>query len=126
MPRVCPAEQPGRPQPTAAGAPEPQILAVSVELPARVAEILDLVEEIPPGRVCTYGDLGGLTGGRARYVGWVLSRYGHLVPWWRVVSASGDLPPALRERAAARWREEGTPVRSDGSVDLPRARLARP
>ena len=31
-----------------------------------------------------------------------------------------------KERIAARWREEGTPMRADGSVDLSRARVARP
>lgn len=96
---------------------------VSVEIPASASAILDVVDEIPPGAVRIYGDVAELTGTGARYAGWVLSKYGHLVPWWRVVNASGLLPAALQANAAARWREEGTPVRGDGSVDLPRARL---
>lgn len=142
MPRAPPAGQPEPHDPEPRGGDEPPdgvppggvspgdddapTLAVSVQLPAPAAAILDLVDEIPPGAVRTYGDLAALTGARARYAGWVLSRYGHLVPWWRVVNASGALPTPLRVRAAARWREEGTPMRADGSVDLSRARVARP
>ncbi|MGB8381835.1 MAG: MGMT family protein, partial [Dermatophilaceae bacterium] len=62
-------------------------------LPAFVERVLELVEEIPPGRVVTYGQLARMVGsGGARTVGTVLSRYGSDVPWWRVVRAGGHPP----------------------------------
>lgn len=81
-------------------------------LPTEFAEsVLDLVGLVPPGQALTYGDVAGLLGqGAARAVGAVLARYGGGVPWWRVVRADGTLPPALRERAGARYRAEGTPL----------------
>ncbi|MFC4556183.1 MGMT family protein [Georgenia faecalis] len=89
--------------------------------------VLDVVDRVPPGRATTYGLVAeavrGSTGrGGARHVGSIMARVGAEVPWWRVVRADGSLPPALRERAATRYRAEGTPLVADGSrVDLARA-----
>lgn len=57
----------------------------------------------------TYGDVAELLeDGDARQVGVVMARSGPGVPWWRVVNASGKLPPRLRVEAARRYAAEGT------------------
>lgn len=77
----------------------------------------------------TYGDVGLAIGSEApRAVGRVMALYGHAVPWWRVVPASG-LPPQGHERPALpHYREEGTPLRrvesaEDYRIALSAARL---
>ena len=79
-------------------------------LPTEFAEaVLDLVAQIPPARVLTYGDVAELVGrGGPRGVGTVMSRFGGGVPWWRVIRAGGLPPPGLEDRALAHYREEGT------------------
>ena len=94
------------------------------ELPptAYAVSVLEVVRQIPPGRVMTYGDVAEFLGtGSARTVGTVLSRYGHEVAWQRVVQASGR--PAEPHVAAAieLLRREGCPL-SGERVDLVRAR----
>lgn len=84
-------------------------------------EVLALVERIPPGRVLTYGAVADrLQRGGARGVGGVMAREGYAVPWWRVVKASGSLPPHLMIDAQAEWKREGTPVKN-GRVDIAEA-----
>lgn len=94
------------------------------ELPRFAALVLAAVEQVPAGSVVTYGDVAELVGeGGPRQVGAVLSRYGSDVPWWRVLRADGTAAPQVAERALARWRREGTPLRPDGvRVDLRAAR----
>lgn len=77
----------------------------------------------------TYGDIGvALNSEAPRAVGRVLALYGHAVPWWRVVPASG-LPPQGHARLAfPHYREEGTPLRhvkapDDYRIALSAARL---
>ncbi|MFP5346304.1 MAG: MGMT family protein [Actinomycetes bacterium] len=86
--------------------------------------VLDVVSRIPPGRVLSYGDVAEYLGEAGpRTVGRVMSTRGSGVPWWRVLRADGSVVPELRERAFAHYREEGTPLRSDGErVDMRRAR----
>ncbi len=87
-----------------------------------VEAVLSLVERIPPGRVTTYGALAEAVGsGGPRQVGRVMSTHGGPVPWWRVVHADGSPPVCHDGEAAAQHRAEGTPVRTSGRVDLPRA-----
>ncbi|HWG02040.1 MAG TPA: MGMT family protein [Trebonia sp.] len=77
------------------------------------ARVLDVVEEIPPGQVMTYGDIAGLIGdGGPRQVGRVMSVYGGGVAWWRVIRADGTPPPGHESRALAAYLAEGTPLRS--------------
>ncbi|WP_101851799.1 MGMT family protein [Kocuria flava] len=93
-------------------------------LALRVARI---VAAIPAGHVLTYGDVAELAECRsARLVGTLMARNptGAELPWWRVVTAQGTLPPHLRPEARERWRDEGTPVRGSGDEDV-RADLAR-
>jgi alkylated DNA nucleotide flippase Atl1 len=76
-----------------------------------VGSVLDIVADIPPGHVMTYGDIAAVLGSRgARVVGQVMSHYGSDVPWWRVIRAGG-LPPAGHEdRALEHYLAGGTPL----------------
>jgi alkylated DNA nucleotide flippase Atl1 len=90
--------------------------------PDFVEQVLSAVEAIPPGRVMSYGDIAELVGrGGPRQVGTVMARHGAGVPWWRVVRADGQPVTGLTERALARLRADGTPLRGD-RVEM---RLAR-
>ena len=92
-----------------------------------VEAVLSLVERIPAGQAMAYGAVADVVAerlgrGGPRTVGAVMSAYGGAVPWWRVVTAAGQLP---RGREGAALRElvaEGCPLVADGSrVDLSRA-----
>ncbi|MFG1928263.1 MGMT family protein [Cryptosporangium sp. NPDC048952] len=81
-----------------------------------VEQVLDVVEEIPPGRVMSYGMVAEVvrerTGsGSARTVGAVMARYGSAVPWHRVVASDGRLPPGHEDEATRRLRGEGVAFR---------------
>ena len=80
--------------------------------------VLSVVEEIPWGRVTSYGAIAGVVGGGPRQVGAVMSRHGGPVPWWRVVRADGSLPPSHEENARPHYLDEGTPLRPSGAVDM--------
>ena len=80
--------------------------------------VLSVVEEIPRGRVTSYGAIAGGVGGGPRQVGAVMSRHGGPVPWWRVVRADGSLPPSHEDEARPHYLDEGTPLRPSGAVDM--------
>jgi alkylated DNA nucleotide flippase Atl1 len=104
--------------------------------PDFVDRVLAIVNAIPPGRVMTYGDiaaevnahpdLAGTTGSYgARMVGFVMSRFGSAVPWWRVIRSTGQPPKFHEERAWPFYVEEGTPLtgpRERYRIELKRAR----
>src|SRR6056297_981891 len=83
-----------------------------------------VVASIPPGRVCSYGDIARLAGlpGAARRVGRALGALpaGSSVPWHRVVGAAGrlSLGPATRAGAEQRRRlgQEGITVSDSGRL----------
>lgn len=85
--------------------------------------VLQIVEQVPPGRATTYGLIAEAVGrGGARGVGRAMALYGAPVPWWRVVRADGSLPDSHQGEALAHYREETTPLR--GSVrDARRLRI---
>ena len=86
--------------------------------PADVDEaVLDVVEDIPVGRVSTYGAVGRLVGVGPRRVARALSRGGGAVPWYRVVRADGSAAEPVRARQLALLAAEGVPVRRQ-RVDL--------
>ncbi|MFJ8939465.1 MGMT family protein [Streptomyces sp. NPDC102365] len=100
-------------------------------LPEYAERVLDVAEQIPPGRVMTYGDVAEwLAEGGPRQVGRVMALYGGAVPWWRVVRADGALLPGHELRALEHYRAEGTPLKgasraSEGHlprIDLKQAR----
>lgn len=88
---------------------------------ALIYEILSVVEEIPAGKVASYGQIARLIGREknARLVGRVLSRaeqYGDY-PCHRVVNHAGRTAPQFREQAAL-LREEGVAFKKNGCVDM--------
>lgn len=84
-----------------------------------VERVLSLVEQVPPGRVTTYGVLAEAVGvGGPRQVGRVMSTYGGSIAWWRVVRADGTLSAHHGTEARERYREESTPLRASGSVNM--------
>lgn len=94
------------------------------QVPDYAADVLDVVDLVPAGRVVTYGDIAEyLGGGGPRQVGTVLATWGGAVAWWRVVRADGSPPPGHEVEALRRYRAERTPLRPGGSrVDLRAAR----
>ncbi|MFC5178358.1 MGMT family protein [Nocardioides taihuensis] len=88
--------------------------------------VLRCVEQVPRGRVTTYGAIAEVVGERAggggpRQVGAIMAAHGGPVPWWRVVRADGSLPPSHQGEARQCYLEEATPLRPSGNVDLARA-----
>ena len=94
----------------------PEILNESL-----IYEILSVVEEIPEGKVASYGQIARLIGRdhNARLVGRVLSMadaYGDY-PCHRVVNHAGRLAPHFREQRE-RLLGEGITFRENGCVDM--------
>ena len=90
--------------------------------PEIIQSVLVLVDEIPAGRVATYGQIARLIGRpkNARLVGKILSQselYGGKHPCHRVVNAAGRLAPGWEEQAHLLWAE-GVDLKANGCVDL--------
>lgn len=86
-----------------------------------IYEILAVVEEIPEGRVATYGQIARLIGREknARLVGRVLSGSGFYgdYPCHRVVNSAGRLVPGWAEQAEL-LAQEGVRLTERGRVNL--------
>lgn len=86
-----------------------------------IYEILSAVEEIPRGKVATYGQIARLIGREknARLVGNVLSQAEHYgtYPCHRVVNHAGRLVPGWTEQKEL-LRGEGVSFRDEIHVDL--------
>ncbi|WP_370566183.1 MGMT family protein [Cryobacterium sp. BB736] len=92
-----------------------------------VSRVIGVVDSIPAGMVMSYGDVAAAVGSRAaRAVGQVMARYGHDLPWWRVIRSSGEPPLCHEQRALEHYRDEHTPLlwRDDGDyrINLRQAR----
>ena len=86
-----------------------------------IYEILSVVEEIPAGKVATYGQIAALTGRpkNSRLVGRILrisQLYGDY-PCHLVVNHAGRPAPHWPEQAAL-LRAEGVFLKANGCVDL--------
>lgn len=104
--------------------------------PDFVEQVTAMVEAIPPGQVMTYGDIAVVLTARAeraglaasygaRMVGFVMSRFGAAMPWWRVIRAGGYPPRSLHHEAWPHYVAEGTPVIGEADayrIDMRRAR----
>jgi methylated-DNA-protein-cysteine methyltransferase-like protein len=93
-----------------------------------VEEVLNLVERIPEGRVMSYGAIADAladVSGRnsARQVGTIMAKHGGAVPWHRVVTSAGRMPPGHEQEARQRLLSEGVPLRGD-HVDMRKAAWA--
>jgi methylated-DNA-protein-cysteine methyltransferase-like protein len=88
--------------------------------------IWQVVNAIPAGRVCTYGEVARLAGlGRgARQVGRVLGQLpaGSPLPWYRVINAQGKISLPFNSDSYKQQREsleaEGVEFSLSGTVSL--------
>ncbi len=95
-----------------------------------------MVNAIPPGQVMTYGDIAHVLTARAeqagvdeaygpRMVGFVMSRFGSSMPWWRVIRSSGHPPRFHQDEARPHYDDEQTPLIETAEsyrIDMRRAR----
>jgi methylated-DNA-protein-cysteine methyltransferase-like protein len=79
-----------------------------------VERVLRAVEQVPRGRVVSYGDLAALVGIGPRQVGTIMRLYGSNVAWWRVTNSYGDLPAPLLDEVRERWAAEGILLKPGG------------
>lgn len=88
-----------------------------------IYEILSVVDEIPKGKVATYGQIARIIGRdkNARLVGKVLSmsEYYGQYPCHRVVNHSGRLAPGWKEQGDL-LKQEGVLIKDNNHVDLKR------
>ncbi len=96
---------------------EPDTMSMTAPLSTnKVARIEAIIALIPPGKVASYGQVADLAGlpGRARLVGKVLRETDKVLPWHRVIGASGtiSLPKGSNGFAeqTGRLQEEGVVV----------------
>lgn len=90
--------------------------------------VLELVRQIPPGRVMTYGQVARYAGfpGRARQVGFVLHSLlpaSGKIPWQRVINAQGGISTyrvGVGELQRALLAHEGVEFDPSGRCDLER------
>ena len=103
------------------------------------ALVWEIVRQVPPGRVATYGQIAGLIpppGGMdpksyqafgARWVGGAMAACPDDVPWQRVINAQGKIslrPGAEKQRELL--EEEGVEFDAGGKVDLKRTQWSGP
>ena len=84
-------------------------------------QVYDIVEQIPPGMVISYGGIARLLGSprSARMVGWAMRNCPEHLPWQRVVMADGSVTGgAHAEERKKRLIEEGVPFLSESRVDM--------
>ncbi len=90
-------------------------------------KVKDIIKKIPPGKVCTYGQIAAYAGNPrgARQVAWVLhssSRKDNL-PWHRVVNSKGGIslkPNYGYEIQKQLLEKEGIAFDSNDTIDFDR------
>lgn len=85
--------------------------------------IYNLIRQIPPGKVATYGEIGAAAGCRARTVGYALRALRSTsadppVPWHRVINAQGKC--SVGEEQQLLLEAEGVTFDPAGRTDLAR------
>ena len=90
-----------------------------------IYEILSVVEEIPAGKVASYGQIASLIGRErnSRLVGTVLRNAGYYgdYPCHRVVNHAGRTAPGWSQQRLL-LEEEGVEFKPNGMVDMKRFR----
>ena len=85
-------------------------------------QIWRLVEQIPEGRVATYGDIAKVVGTTPRVVGFSMASAPSGLPWHRVVNSRGEISERSAGDGAARQRRrlraEGIRIDRRGRLDL--------
>lgn len=91
-----------------------------------VGACLDVVADLAPGEVVSYGDVAERAGrpGAARAAGSVLARSMGSLPWWRVVYSDGRLPVCGPEEQTSLLRSEGAVVEQGRVRRSPAGRFA--
>lgn len=90
-------------------------------------QLFQTLEEVPEGKVVSYGQLADLVGspGASRAVGSAMKKdVAADYPCWRVVGADGSLHPSAvgdEDEQRRRLEEEGVPFVDENTVDLDRA-----
>jgi methylated-DNA-protein-cysteine methyltransferase-like protein len=75
--------------------------------------VRDIVAQIPPGKVASYGDIAKLAAAPSpRLVGRIMSEDGADLPWHRVLRQDGTPAPHIAREQLTRLRAEG--VLADG------------
>lgn len=95
--------------------------------------IWSVVQQIPKGKIATYGDIAALAGleGHARQVGYALHNLpdGVTVPWHRVINARGEISPRTggdsHELQRLLLEAEGVEFGAGGRVELKKYRWRR-
>lgn len=84
------------------------------------------VSGLEPGEVVSFGDIAARAGNpkASRAVGSYLANSGGSIPWWRVIYASGYLPPCNPSLQAERLMEEGVQLKGTLVVNSPSGRFA--
>jgi methylated-DNA-protein-cysteine methyltransferase related protein len=88
-------------------------------------QIIELVNQIPQGKVVNYGAIGDLVGVSGQIVGWMLSGMPESewsqLPWWRVIAKTGEISSLKLgmkgNRQIQLLEEEGVEVQN-GVVDM--------
>lgn len=92
----------------------------------RFEEVYQIVREIPPGQVLSYGQVGALARTTPRVVGWAMASVDDAeIPWQRVVGADGYLrigrrSPEMMALQHELLQREGVTFLADGRVDMSR------
>jgi len=84
-------------------------------------QVYEIVEQIPYGKVISYGDIAKLLGRprAAREVGWAMRHCPDNLPWQRVVMADGTIAGGeFAEMRKAFLKEEGVEFLLSGKVDM--------
>jgi methylated-DNA-protein-cysteine methyltransferase-like protein len=87
-------------------------------------KVYELVKEIPPGHVATYGQIAAALGNPrlARQVGWAMRACPDAVPWHRVVNSQGSLSTrsvhGTFNPQRALLEDEGVQFNLQGRIDL--------
>ena len=88
-------------------------------------EIIEIIRDIPVGKVSSYGRIAALAGNpcAARQVARILHTYGEKenLPWWRIINAAGQIalkPGNGFEEQCDLLEAEGVEVSSKGRINL--------
>ncbi|WP_245628069.1 MGMT family protein [Shouchella shacheensis] len=86
-------------------------------------KVYQLVSEIPPGRVASYGQIARLLEAphNARVVGWAMRQSPEAVPAHRIVKRSGELAPEAVFGAGvqkAKLEQEGVAFDENGRIRM--------